>query len=161
MPTCRVPNVQAIRSRSQRLRLRQLFGRRHRLVEPFVHKIRKHRAGVFAKVSVQAISLRTDGIVRTITSWDLLQDKFALSANQLMEIKLASYSHSNSRSTTSTSCPFPRRRSTRPLLLRRRTLQLRLQLSNSTRASRRSVSISRVTDASAACPFRPRLWSVI
>jgi hypothetical protein len=39
--------------------------------------------------------------------------------------------------------------------------QLRLQLSNSTRASRRSSSISRVTDASAACPFRPRLWSVI
>ena len=117
----------------------------------------------FAEASVQAISLRTDGIVRTITSWDLLQDKFALSANQLMEIKLASYSHSNSRSTTSTSCPFPsrRRRSTRPLLFRRRTLQLRLQLSNSTRASRRSVSISRVTDASAACPFRPRLWSVI
>ena len=41
----------------------------------------------FAEVSVQAISLRTDGIVRTVTSWDLLQDKFTLSANQLMEIK--------------------------------------------------------------------------
>ncbi len=46
----------------------------------------------FAEVSVQAISLRTDGIVRTVTSWDLLQDKFTLSDNQLMEIKLASYS---------------------------------------------------------------------
>jgi hypothetical protein len=46
----------------------------------------------FAEVSVQAISLRTDGIVRTVTSWDLLQDKFTLSANQLIEIKLASYS---------------------------------------------------------------------
>jgi hypothetical protein len=46
----------------------------------------------FAEVSVQAISLRTDGIVRTITGWDLLQDKFTPSANQLMEIKLASYS---------------------------------------------------------------------
>ena len=46
----------------------------------------------FAEVSVQAISLRTDGIVRTVTSWDLLQNKFTLSANQLMKIKLASYS---------------------------------------------------------------------
>ena len=42
----------------------------------------------FAEVSVQPISLRTDGIVRTVTSWDLLQDKFTLSANQLMEIAL-------------------------------------------------------------------------
>ncbi len=47
----------------------------------------------FAEVSVQPISLRTNGIVRTVTSWNLLQDKFTLrSANQLMEIKLASYS---------------------------------------------------------------------
>jgi hypothetical protein len=64
---------------------------------------------------------------------------------------------SNSTSTTSTSCPCPRRRSTQPLLLRRRTLQLRLGLSNSTRASRRSTSINRVSDANAACPFRPSL----
>ena len=60
-------------------------------------------------------------------------------------------------STTSTSCPCLGRRSTPPLLLRRRTLQLRLRLSNSTRASRRSTSINRVTDAKAACPFRPSL----
>ena len=46
----------------------------------------------FAEVSVHPISLRTDGIVRTVANWDLLQDKFTLSANQLMEIKLASYS---------------------------------------------------------------------
>ena len=51
----------------------------------------------FAEVSVQPISLRTDGIVRTVTSWDLLQDKFTLSANQLMEINLASYSFNISR----------------------------------------------------------------
>ena len=42
----------------------------------------------FAEVSVQPISLRTDGIVRTVANWDLLQDKFTLSANQLMEIAL-------------------------------------------------------------------------
>jgi hypothetical protein len=53
--------------------------------------------GYFAEASVQAISLRTDGIVRTVTSWDLLQIKFTLSANQLMEIKLASYSFNMSR----------------------------------------------------------------
>jgi hypothetical protein len=48
--------------------------------------------GYFAEVSVQAISLRTDGIVRTVTSWDL-----HASANQLMEINLASYSFNISR----------------------------------------------------------------
>ena len=30
--------------------------------------------------------------VQSLSSWDLLQDKFTLSANQLIEIKLASYS---------------------------------------------------------------------
>jgi hypothetical protein len=45
----------------------------------------------FTEVSISAISLRTDGIVRSISSWDQLQHKFTLSANQLMEIKLATY----------------------------------------------------------------------
>ena len=35
--------------------------------------------------------------MRTVTSWDLLQIKFTLSANQLMEINLASYSFNISR----------------------------------------------------------------
>ena len=45
----------------------------------------------FTEVSIPAISLRIDGIVRPISSWDQLQHKFTLSANQLMEIKLATY----------------------------------------------------------------------
>jgi hypothetical protein len=45
----------------------------------------------FTEVSIPAISLRVDGIVRPISSWDQLQHKFTLSANQLMEIKLATY----------------------------------------------------------------------
>jgi hypothetical protein len=71
MPTCRLPNVQAIRSRSERLRLRQLFGRRRRLVYLLFTKSETTVQAYFAEVSVQAISLRTDGIVRTITSWGI------------------------------------------------------------------------------------------
>jgi hypothetical protein len=43
------------------------------------------------EVSIPAISLRTDGIVRPISGCGQLQHKFTLSANQLMEIKLATY----------------------------------------------------------------------
>ena len=46
----------------------------------------------FTEVSIPAISLRTDGFFRPISSWDQLQHKFMLSANQLMEIELATYS---------------------------------------------------------------------
>jgi hypothetical protein len=44
----------------------------------------------FTQVSVAATSLRTDGIVRPFS--DSAQHKLALSANQLTEIKLATYS---------------------------------------------------------------------
>jgi hypothetical protein len=43
------------------------------------------------EVSIPALSLRIDGIVRPNSSWDQLQHKFMLSANQLMEIKLTTY----------------------------------------------------------------------
>jgi hypothetical protein len=39
----------------------------------------------------RTISLRTDGIVRPIPSWEQLQHKLTLSANQLVEIKLARF----------------------------------------------------------------------
>ncbi len=45
----------------------------------------------FTEVSIPAISLRVDGIVRPICSWDQLQHKFTLSTNQLVEIKLATF----------------------------------------------------------------------
>ena len=53
--------------------------------------MRKHRKRVLYRGFIPAISLRVDGIVRPISSWDQLQHKFTLSANQLMEIKLATF----------------------------------------------------------------------
>jgi hypothetical protein len=72
----------------------------------------------FAEVSVQAISLRTDGIVRTVTSWDLLQDKFTLSANQLPRtpIPATTWTRSARPSSRPRSAHAPRRSSTPSLL---------------------------------------------
>ncbi len=54
------------------------------------------------EVSIPALSLRIDGIVRPISSWDQLQHKFMLSANQLMEIKLTTPTISNATKIAST-----------------------------------------------------------
>ena len=70
----------------------------------------------FAEVSVQAISLRTDGIVRTVTSWDLLQDKFTLSANQLPRTPIPATTWSARPSSRPRSAHAPRRSSTPSLL---------------------------------------------
>jgi hypothetical protein len=67
----------------------QLFGRRHRLVEPFVRKMRKHRGRVLNRSLRQSLCEP----MASSASWDQLQHhKSTLSANQLMEIKLATCS---------------------------------------------------------------------
>jgi hypothetical protein len=57
----------------------------------------------FTEASIPTISLQTDGIVRPISSCDQLQDKLTLSANQLMEKKLATYNFKRDEC-----CPVPK-----------------------------------------------------
>ncbi len=78
--------MQAFRPRDQRL-----FARRGRLVNILFTKCESIVNAYLIEVSIPAISLRTDGIVRPISGCGQLQHKFTLSANQLMEITLATY----------------------------------------------------------------------